>query len=921
MQGQAGLKEWAAKGIGSLLQLPPEQCEEIVEHILSFEDPSELQDFLTSFAETTAEHRISSFVSELFQRKNPSAAGGTRQKEQTEPDSRNNGGKGKSKGRGRRDDAAEGRRRGQEDFPKMLMTTRPKDKDDKRLLVIDAASGRHNILTNCLNCGKVIAEEEGWGPCLFCGNPLETGDSFGVRSGDDRGFLELPSGPSSSGNRSAEDNEKFNASFLSAKATKDRLISYDQDAKKRTKVYDDATDWYTEKDNPWLTQRQREDATTKGNEEERKAREEKRKIHFTLDLFGRTVVDNSAAVAAESKKKNKDTLEAWQEKVVDENKLLAMFEDNQKGMGGQTSQLSGDSQNLYDKLRASLHETGKKMMKDANKKSGFGTDAGNAADGKKNTRFKCDDENRIGNEFSDLSSSTFAKSSGDKGVQYLPVEESPYGDADDMGQCLSMHQPWASLLVHGFKRAEGRAWKHAHRGRLWIHAAAKPPETEQIDMLEGTYRSLYDSQGVAIPQMPSECGGYPTSALIGCIDVEACFPQDEYRAVLKSNPSMPAEDNDSEFIFWCLRPRRLIVPVKMGGDHKIWRLPVQSMRAAQRGLQPVRWPVPAAGQTALCSPAFARRDPALGPSPQEEELEEDLEEEEAPLAQPGKATGSSPPTRAPPGATAKAAQRAREPSPRGPPKLDIWPAEGSEERLEVVAHDKDKADRDVVVLQDGFVQLVGFVPADIQQRIVDEMRELGTSSKGFFAEQFDGVKVSKDVSRMYLGMHWNAQAQTWDTTRSNLDGEPAPAIPKFFVDMYNEAVKRANRELTSKANKKRKLVPFPEGTAPSLGVVNFFPAGATMQIHQDRTESKESIAKGFPVMGICIGDSCDFPYGIEQPTASQKPKTLRLESGDVYLFGGSARMLWHGVSRVIPRSAPPSLRLLPGRLSVTLRAN
>ena len=36
-------------------------------------------------------------------------------------------------------------------------------------------------------------------------------------------------------------------------------------------------------------------------------------------------------------------------------------------------------------------------------------------------------------------------------------QESPYDDAEDMGQCLSMHQPWASLLVHGFKRAEGRS--------------------------------------------------------------------------------------------------------------------------------------------------------------------------------------------------------------------------------------------------------------------------------------------------------------------------------------------------------------------------------------------------------------------------------------------------------------------------------
>merc|ERR1719199_761961 len=153
-----------------------------------------------------------------------------------------------------------------------MMPTRPKDKEDKRLIIIDSASGRHPILTNCINCGKVIAEEEGWGPCLFCGNALEIGDAYGVRSGDDRGYVE------SEGMSAAEQN-KFNTSFETAKATKDRLLSYDRDAKKRTKVFDDATDWYTEKDNPWLTERQREEAVRRGNEEERKRQEEKRKIH------------------------------------------------------------------------------------------------------------------------------------------------------------------------------------------------------------------------------------------------------------------------------------------------------------------------------------------------------------------------------------------------------------------------------------------------------------------------------------------------------------------------------------------------------------------------------------------------------------------------------------------------------------------
>lgn len=46
----------------------------------------------------------------------------------------------------------------------------------------------------------------------------------------------------------------------------------------------------------------------------------------------------------------------------------------------------------------------------------------------------------------------------------------PEGDKADKMACLTMHQPWASLLVYGIKRAEGRGWNTDFRGRLWIHA-------------------------------------------------------------------------------------------------------------------------------------------------------------------------------------------------------------------------------------------------------------------------------------------------------------------------------------------------------------------------------------------------------------------------------------------------------------------
>ena len=54
--------------------------------------------------------------------------------------------------------------------------------------------------------------------------------------------------------------------------------------------------------------------------------------------------------------------------------------------------------------------------------------------------------------------------------------------AADAGVCLSMHQPWVSLLVYGIKRIEGRGWPTEHRGRLWIAATQQPVSQTDVEV-------------------------------------------------------------------------------------------------------------------------------------------------------------------------------------------------------------------------------------------------------------------------------------------------------------------------------------------------------------------------------------------------------------------------------------------------------
>jgi hypothetical protein len=82
------------------------------------------------------------------------------------------------------------------------------------------------------------------------------------------------------------------------------------------------------------------------------------------------------------------------------------------------------------------------------------------------------------------------------------------------------------------------------------------------------------------------------------------------------------------------------------------------------------------------------------------------------------------------------------------------------------------------------------------------------------------------------------------------------------------------------------------------------------------TEHPRSIAAGIPVVSVSLGDTARFLLGgLRRKDAVE---ACLLESGDVFVFGGPARLRYHGVSRTLPGSAPPELAV-EGRFNITLR--
>jgi alkylated DNA repair protein (DNA oxidative demethylase) len=98
--------------------------------------------------------------------------------------------------------------------------------------------------------------------------------------------------------------------------------------------------------------------------------------------------------------------------------------------------------------------------------------------------------------------------------------------------------------------------------------------------------------------------------------------------------------------------------------------------------------------------------------------------------------------------------------------------------------------------------------------------------------------------------------------------------------------------------------------APECCLVNLYRAGAKMRLHQDREPAVDA-----PVLSVSLGDEALFRFG--GTTRKGPTQSVKLSSGDVLTFGGPARLMFHGIDRIVPGSS--TLLDDGGRINLTLR--
>ena len=197
---------------------------------------------------------------------------------------------------------------------------------------------------------------------------------------------------------------------------------------------------------------------------------------------------------------------------------------------------------------------------------------------------------------------------------------------------------------------------------------------------------------------------------------------------------------------------------------------------------------------------------------------------------------------------------------------------------------------------DGAIWLKGWLSLADQSALVERCRTL-MDSDGYVPTVRGGGKMH--VRMTCLGRHWNPLTYTYVSTRADHDDAPVAAVPDEWVAMASALAHDAGF-----------------ACRPDICLINFYGADGRMGLHQDKDETPSSIEAGHPVVSLSIGDTARFLFG---GVRRRDPvEAMLLESGDAFVFGGAARLRYHGVSRIIPGSAPRELGL-DGRFNLTFR--
>ena len=187
--------------------------------------------------------------------------------------------------------------------------------------------------------------------------------------------------------------------------------------------------------------------------------------------------------------------------------------------------------------------------------------------------------------------------------------------------------------------------------------------------------------------------------------------------------------------------------------------------------------------------------------------------------------------------------------------------------------DNDPQARSCEQLEEGAVLLRGFVTAEAPA-LVEEVARIAQAAPFRHLVTPGGYTMSVAMTNCgRVGWVSDRTGYRYDPTDPDT-GSPWPAMPELFLHVAARAAADAGFAHYD----------------PDACLINRYAAGAKLGLHQDRDED-DSWA---PIISVSLGLPTVFLWGGKR--RSEPVRRLRVESGDIAVWGGPARFVYHGVA-------------------------
>ena len=196
-------------------------------------------------------------------------------------------------------------------------------------------------------------------------------------------------------------------------------------------------------------------------------------------------------------------------------------------------------------------------------------------------------------------------------------------------------------------------------------------------------------------------------------------------------------------------------------------------------------------------------------------------------------------------------------------------------------------------LADGAVVLRGFA-APATARLMEALRSITEVAPFRHMMTPGGLRMSVEMTNCGR-VGWISDRSGYRYAPSDPEtGQPWPAIPPEFLDLAQRAAAAAGFA----------------GFEPDVCLINRYRPGAKLSLHQDKDEQDFRS----PIVSVSLGLPAVFLFGGMK--RSDKPRRIRVESGDVAVWGGPSRLAYHGVAPVVDGAHPATGR---SRINLTFR--